>query len=180
MVRIFVGLLESCTPDESWSESSSNGVLAWEVHLHNANYFAAEGLPSPLAPPSPLPLEWLPNITLGVIHNRGEPFVLRPRNHKHLSLRNWKLIMPRHHAVTRSHVRQAPRLKMWYCILRKPMQIQRITRGTVALFLSPLGMRLQGHCMRTQISLTNPSLKNNFRWLLHLNHAMQLLALFLV
>jgi len=30
------------------------------------------------------------------------------------------------------------------------MQIQRITRGTVALFLSPLGMRLQGHCMRTQ------------------------------
>lgn len=60
------------------------------------------------------------------------------------------------------------------------MQIQSITRGTVALFLSPLGMRLHAKALHedAKISLTNPSLKNNFRRLLHLNHAMQLLAIF--
>lgn len=60
------------------------------------------------------------------------------------------------------------------------MQIQRITRarGTIALFLSPLGMRLQGHCMRTQNITYKSFTEEQLQTVVTL--AMQLLALFLV
>lgn len=41
VVGIFVGLPESCSADDCQSEHWSNGGLAWEVHLNDANGFAA-------------------------------------------------------------------------------------------------------------------------------------------